>query len=101
MNDLHPLKEIVENLWMNEDWSQTNFGLGTSPEVLESVARQVAERINAPTDQVSAALQSKLSDYSFFEKHADKKFLTTRLIAFGKCGITLFPFLNILIRDRP
>jgi hypothetical protein len=64
-NDLSSLKEIVESLWMNEDWSKTNFGLGVSGDALKRVAHEVSLQVGIPTDSVSLAIEEKLRNYTF------------------------------------
>jgi hypothetical protein len=65
VNCLSSLQEIVESLWLDEDWSQTNFGLGASPVVLDQVAKEVSLKVNLPENQIREAIQNKIKEYNF------------------------------------
>jgi len=50
-------KEIVESLWMNEDWSETDFGLRVGGDVLDRVAKEVSKKVKEPFDSVRSAIE--------------------------------------------
>lgn len=56
-DDLSSLKEIVESLGMNEVWSEMDFGLEVTGDVLKRVAQEVSLQNEMPVDEVCLAIK--------------------------------------------
>ena len=42
---------------MNEDWSETDFGLRVGGDVLDRVAKEVSKKVKEPFDSVRSAIE--------------------------------------------